>query len=266
MTAAQPNKTEFGIKAPRFWLFPPKLDFYLTLPGGRQLGPASLTGGLNVTGLPEGDYQLSGQFEGFDPFSIHIVLRNGEATLFEPLRGASLAQRRAFRQAQGQDGKSTILYLQRRKYRAAAFYLGHCDSPERLDALLAEGEDWPTENEAGETVPAMNEFAASQHVESYDPDLLEAGFETGGDTIETRFAAYSWAYEWAPELAFRATPLYTRFPNIENPNCLIMIGGDPDSPQDWLYGDLFDISAPGIDLHFMGIIRFSYYDGGPAGR
>ncbi|MFV0296227.1 MAG: hypothetical protein ACK5JT_08930, partial [Hyphomicrobiaceae bacterium] len=100
------------------------------------------------------------------------------------------------------------------------------------------------------------EGTASQHVESYDHDFLEASFATSSGDIASRFATCSWAAEWAPELAFRATDHYPRFARVDSPNCLIMIGGDPDRPQDWLYGDLFDISAPGIELHVMGYHRF----------
>ena len=115
---------------------------------------------------------------------------------------------------------------------------------------------------------AMNAFAARQMQQSYDPDTLEAGFEAGGGDIPSRFAAYSWAAEWGPELAFRASGQHPRYYPVENgdQNCLVMVGGDPDHRQDWMMDESFDVVAPGIELRYMGYIEFTYFDGGPAGR
>ena len=46
------GKTELGIKAQRFWLFPLTLDFYLTMPGGKQIGPEGLQAGHNIWNFP----------------------------------------------------------------------------------------------------------------------------------------------------------------------------------------------------------------------
>lgn len=259
--------SELNIKAPRFWIYPIDVDFYLTLPDGRQIGPNSLAGGLNVTGLAPGDYQLSGQFEGFDPFSLHITLPPDLPFAFQPMKGASIAQRRAFRRAQGQDGKSTILYLQQRKRCAAEFWLGHCENAEALDALLTTDGHHSYEDDDGNEQAVSCEFAAIQYLDNDDPDNVEAGFETDGDDIPSRFAAYSWAAEWAPELAFRASGGHPRFYPVEDreQNCIIMLMGDPDQIRDW-GSEGFDISRPGIELRYMGVIDFTYYDGGPPGR
>ncbi|MDO5643264.1 MAG: immunity 22 family protein [Paracoccus sp. (in: a-proteobacteria)] len=250
------SKTAFGIKAPRFWLWPLALDIYLTLPGGRQIGPVALHRGIKVTGLPPGDYQLTGQFEGFDPFSIPITLTPGEPATFEPMKGASMAQRRAFRRAQGQDGKPTILYLRRRRAHAAQFWLGSCDSAGRLEALLS-----GTEAAEAEDAAPLSEFSASQGAAWYDHDFLEAAHETAPGGIAQRFHALSWAQEWADELAARAARA-----GITDPDSLIMLGGDPARPQDWRIPAPADIDRPGASLRYLGIISFSYDDGGPAGR
>lgn len=260
------TRTQFGVKAPGFWLYPLRLEFYLTLPDGRQLGPADLSKGLSVTGLPPGDYQLSGQFEGFDPFSTHIILRAGDSTAFQPMKGASIAQRKAFRRAQGQDGKPTILYLQRRKRHAAHFWLGHCESAERLAELLSADAFNEIENEAQRDIAPLNEFIMSQGELWFDRDYLEAGFEATCDDIPERFAEYSWAKEWSQHLAFRACGMVAGFDVVENPNSLIMLGGDPEAAANWRLDNPTDIERPGINMSYMGIIEFTYYDGGPAGR
>ncbi|TKW67217.1 MAG: hypothetical protein DI616_06025 [Paracoccus denitrificans] len=253
------TKTEIGIKAPRFWLYPPKLEFYLTLPGGKQIGPNSLTGGINVTGLPPGEYQLSGQFPGFDPFSIHLSLKAGEPLAVTPMQGATLAQRRALRRAQ--DGSSTILYLNHRRRHIAQFWLGHCDSIDRLGDLLSEEAFYDIEDEELRDDAPQNAFIQSQGQRWYDQDFLEAGFETGSGDLGTRFGAYSYAAEWAPKVEHKAGQL-----GVKDPNCFIMLGGDAATPENWRLDNPTDIRLPGIELRYLGEIDFTDYDGGPPGR
>ena len=45
-----------------------------------------------------------------------------------------------------------------------------------------------------------------------------------------------------------------------------MLGGDPNTPEDWQLDHPADIDRPGIHLRYASTIGFSYYDGGPAGR
>jgi hypothetical protein len=213
-------------------------------------GPVSLRKGTEITGvLPAGRYRLHGHIPPEFEVDVAFEIIEGRETILSLAQGFSFARRFLV------DTKAElpVLYLRRRKRHIAHFWIGYCESDERLGALLSEKSRHAMMDEECER-GFISEFGQSQNDQWYDHDFMEAGWETKGTSLAERFAEYSWSSEWANELARRAQELA-----LNAPNCFIMLGGSPDRPGDWEVVTPRHIDAPGVTLRYAGRIEFDIW-------
>jgi hypothetical protein len=123
----------------------------------------------------------------------------------------------------------------------AHFWAGTFENKELFDAFYAE------KYRASTTQP-VSKFAASQNLTWLNHDLVEAGFEDDGASIQEKFERYSYAKLWMDEFEKRI-----QAQGISEVNTLIMAFLDKEydpirTPK--------AIQQPGINMVYLGKITF----------
>ncbi|MFK7941093.1 MAG: hypothetical protein AB8B82_17065 [Roseovarius sp.] len=233
----------------RAWLMP-DFKYHIMLPWYDRVGPVSLRDGVRVSDrLPPGHYRLAGVLSGDLRVETTFEVQEDAITTLALGDGLGLRQRMALKT--GAD--IPTLFLQRQRAQEAHFWVGHCDSDQRLGALLSEAAFFALDEDQQDEA-AISEFGETQNNAWYDHDFMEAGWEDSGDTLAKRFAAYSYSEVWADALQRRADEA-----GITNPNCFIMHGGDPARPRDWNINSPGDVDRPGVRLRYLGKLSFLIY-------
>lgn len=229
----------------------PPLRYNVMLPGYVMLGPANIHLDFYIAKrLLPGDYRLMMRV----PPDIDIILDFPiEPEGVTRIRLANELMAKGFK---GIDPDAPLpkLNLFRRESHVAQFWVGHCDSPARFDALLSEDDFWAIEDEEVRDNAPLSQFAASQGERWFDHDFMEGGFCKGHEPLAERFEAYSWAAAWAPELEARARKL-----GLIHPDSFIMMTGDADRRYEWEMKTPKDIDLPGVKMRYAGEIAFGAF-------
>lgn len=238
------------IRQPKRTFLLPDVTFYISAPWTGKLGPISLREPFAFELPAPRGYGLQGPLAPGFEIDVTFTTEPGTTTMLKIADGLSLWQRIILEKP----AEPQMLFLRRRTAHLSHFWIGRCESDARLGALLSEAAYWAIEDDDARDEAPLSEFTASQGESWCDHDFLEAGWETKGRTIAERFGAYSWCVQWAAALETRAADL-----GVADPNSFIMLGGDPDRPEDWRMTAPRDITAEGVDLKYAGEIRF-YFD------
>lgn len=123
------------------------------------------------------------------------------------------------------------------------FWVGRFEVTEDFQAFLEENDNYYQEQEDNKEV-YLSEFAASQHQQWFDHDFMEVGFEDDDKPFAERFAGYSYAEQWMPQLQGMVDNEL-----LQRSNALIFItAGEIRQPV--------SVQGPGFVLHYVGQITY----------
>ncbi|MGL4322369.1 MAG: hypothetical protein ACRCS3_16035 [Paracoccaceae bacterium] len=243
-----PHKTQLVFSAPKIAAMVPAVSIYVMLPWYDRAGPVSLREQFVLDGvLPAGSYRLKGMLAQGVCVDIPFEIVDGAVTTLRLTKAIGFWSLRKL------DPKAPMptLFILRVEEHVAHFWIGHCESNERLGALLSEAAYFALDDDERDKA-FISEFSLSQQTRWIDHDFLEAGKSDAGADLNTRFAGHSWVDAWSRPVEQRAKEL-----GIPMPNCFIMLGGAPDKPMDWEIDHPADIIRPGVQLRYAGKIRFT---------
>lgn len=125
------------------------------------------------------------------------------------------------------------------------FWVGNFKSEEDLERFADEDEQFYLEEDSDDVY--ISRFAESQDTIWFDQDFIEYGFAEGDYTIYQKFADYSFADEWLPELMHKINECNLKF----DINSLIFVSqGQIPKPKSVETDDFSLVYLGGIEIEY----------------
>ncbi|MBV8252380.1 MAG: immunity 22 family protein [Chitinophaga sp.] len=133
--------------------------------------------------------------------------------------------------------------------RRAHIWLGYFENENDLSNFVAEDPAYYADESDAEEL-YISEFAKTQGEHWMDHDFMEHGFEDGPQSFTEKFADYSYASEWIPQIVSRTDSAF-----LQRVNTLILFGIDAGYPG---YRGIQPSSVNGGNffLEYMGEVTY----------